>query len=37
LRYAVGDWPKARVKLVVNDPMLLSPTAKQISVMERSV
>jgi hypothetical protein len=37
LRYAVGERPKKRVKLVVNDPRLLSPTAKQISVIGRSV
>ena len=36
-RYAVGGAPKVRVKLVVKEPTLLRPTAKQISATERSV
>jgi hypothetical protein len=33
-RYAVGDMPNARPKLVVNEPTLCRPTAKQISATE---
>src|SRR6184192_1643796 len=36
-RYAVGETPYVRVKLVVNEPTLRSPTAKHTSVTERSV
>jgi hypothetical protein len=36
-RYAVGDMPYVRVKLVVNEPTLCKPTAKQISATDRSV
>jgi hypothetical protein len=36
-RYAVGDMPYILRKLVVNEPTLLDPTAKQISATERSV
>ena len=36
-RYAVGVIPYARVKLVVNEPTLLRPTAKQIVTTDRSV
>ena len=36
-RYAVGDCPNARVKLVVNEPTLWRPTVKQIAATERSV
>ena len=36
-RYAVGDTPNVRVKLVVNEPMLWSPTDRQMSATERSV
>src|SRR5260370_38471416 len=36
-RYAVGDIPKVRVKLVVNEPTLCRPTEKQMSATERSV
>jgi hypothetical protein len=36
-RYAAGGLPKTRPKLVVNDPMLCSPTITQISATERSV
>jgi hypothetical protein len=37
VRYAVGDIPYVRVKLVVNDPTLCRPTEKQISATDRSV
>ena len=33
-RYAVGDIPNARRKLVVNEPTLCSPTAMQMSATE---
>ena len=36
-RYTVGDTPNVRVKLVVNEPMLWSPTSTQISATEWSV
>lgn len=36
-RYAAGGMPYTRVKLVVNDPTLASPTITQISATERSV
>src|SRR5690242_4365065 len=36
-RYAVGESPYVRPKLVVNDPTLLRPTSKQTSATERSV
>jgi hypothetical protein len=36
-RYADGGTPYVRVKLVVNDPTLESPTSKQISATDRSV
>jgi hypothetical protein len=36
-RYSVGERPKSRPKLVVNDPMLRSPTARQMSETDRSV
>ena len=36
-RYAVGERPNVRVKLVVNEPTLRSPTAKQMSRTARSV
>jgi hypothetical protein len=36
-RYAVGDMPYVRVKLVVKEPTLCSPTLKQMSATERSV
>ena len=36
-RYAAGGLPNTRAKLVVNDPMLCSPTITQISATERSV
>ena len=36
-RYAVGDIPYVRVKLVVKEPTLWSPTEKQTSATERSV
>jgi hypothetical protein len=36
-RYAVGDIPYARPKLVVNEPTLVRPTSKQISATLRSV
>jgi hypothetical protein len=32
-RYAVGDMPYVRVKLVVNDPTLCNPTERQMSVV----
>jgi len=36
-RYAVGGMPYVRAKLVVNDPTLRRPMAKQMSATERSV
>src|SRR3954452_19818096 len=36
-RYAVGESPYIRPKLVVNEPTLRSPTVMQISATERSV
>ena len=33
-RYRFGETPKARVKLVVNEPTLWRPTVKQISATE---
>jgi len=30
-RYAIGDLPNVRVKLVVNDPTLRRPTSRQMS------
>ena len=36
-RYAVGERPNARPKLVVNEPTLLRPTVKQMSATPRSV
>ena len=36
-RYAVGDMPYRRPKLVVNEPTLRRPTIRQISATERSV
>jgi hypothetical protein len=36
-RYAVGEIPNVRVKLVVNEPTLCHPTEKQMSATERSV
>ncbi len=36
-RYAVGEQPKVRVKVVVNEPMLRSPTDKQMSATDRSL
>jgi len=36
-RYAAGELPKLRRKLVVNDPTLRSPTVKQMSEIVRSV
>ena len=36
-RYAVGERPNVRPKLVVKDPTLLSPTLKQTSATLRSV
>jgi hypothetical protein len=36
-RYSVGETPYARRKLVVNDPTLRSPTAKQMSATDQSV
>ncbi len=34
VRYRCGETPKVRVKLVVNEPTLWSPTAKQTSATE---
>src|SRR5262245_49163687 len=36
-RYCVGETPKTRRKLVVNDPTLWSPTEKQIRATDQSV
>ena len=36
-RYALGGIPYVRVKLVVKEPTLCSPTAKEMSVTDRSV
>jgi len=36
-RYAVGETPYVRVKVVVKEPTLRSPTVKHTSVTERSV
>jgi hypothetical protein len=36
-RYAVGDIPYMRLKLVVNDPTLSRPTAMQMSATDESV
>jgi hypothetical protein len=36
-RYAVGEMPNIRPKLLVKDPTLRSPTVKQMSATERSV
>jgi hypothetical protein len=33
----VGETPNARVKLLVNEPTLVRPTAKQIAATDRSV
>lgn len=36
-RYCVGVMPNIRRKLVVNEPALLSPTARQMRITDQSV